>query len=81
MPGSPFFVQRCPSCCRQLRIDVNYLGLDVVCQHCDKTFVAKDASTEPASSFDPIGYWIQQADHALGRAGLPHRPSLADQRQ
>jgi hypothetical protein len=56
-----------------LRIDVNYLGLSVVCQHCNKTFVAQDGSTEPAASFDAIGYWIQQADHALG--GVALRPT------
>ena len=69
MPTTPFFVQRCPSCCRQLRIDVEFLGLSVICHHCDKSFVARDGSLEPATLMDPINYWIQQADCALGENG------------
>lgn len=72
MPGSPFFVQRCPSCGRQARIDVNYLGLIVVCQHCDHSFVAKDLDASPHAPASPIDYWIQIADHVLDD------PSVAD---
>jgi uncharacterized protein (DUF983 family) len=65
MPGSPFFVQRCPSCGRQARIDVNYLNLSVICQHCDHTFVAQGVAQAPAQSDDPANYWIRIADHVL----------------
>jgi hypothetical protein len=65
MPGSPFFVQRCPSCGRLARIDVNYLGLNVICQHCDHTFLARDSEASTAAPPDPANYWIQIADHLL----------------
>ena len=65
MAGSPFFVQRCPSCCRALCIDVHYLGLEVECQHCRKTFTAHDPATESPALRSPIDDWIEAADHAL----------------
>lgn len=77
MPGSPFFVQRCPSCGRQAKIDVNYLGLTVVCQHCDHSFVAKDTAAPPPSSADPISYWIQIADHVLDEPMIEHASLVA----
>ena len=78
MPKSPYFVQRCPSCCRQLRIDVEFLGLNVRCHHCEHGFIARDASLEPATLMDPINYWIQQADNALGETPASKlHPSLA----
>jgi hypothetical protein len=77
MPGSPFFVQRCPSCGRQARIDVNYLGLKVICQHCDQTFVARDGSpmARPnefaVGDNDPANHWIRIADHVLDDSPSP----------
>lgn len=82
MPGSPFFVQRCPTCGRQARIDVNYIGLQVVCQNCDNTFVARD-TTPAVESGDPIDQWIRIADHFLDEpAILPQRaqPAHLDQK-
>jgi uncharacterized protein (DUF983 family) len=70
MPGSPFFVQRCPTCGRQAKIDVNYLSLLVVCQHCDNSFIATDSDMNGTISNDPISYWIQIADHVLDEPAL-----------
>jgi hypothetical protein len=70
MPGSPFFVQPCPSCGRHAKIDVNYLGLQVVCQHCDHSFVAKDTAASSAAMSDPINYWIRIADQVLDDVSL-----------
>ncbi len=75
MPGSPFFVQRCPSCCRQARIDVNYLGLNVVCQHCDQTFVAQDSAALPPAASDSANYWIRIADQVLDE-GIATQPAM-----
>lgn len=77
MPGSPFFVQRCPSCGRQARIDVNYMGLQVVCQHCDNAFVAHDSTPQPEVR-DAIDQWIRIADHVLDEPlGLADRAQSA----
>ena len=44
MPGATYFVQECPTCGRRLQIRLEYLGKRVVCQHCQGTFAAADAS-------------------------------------
>ncbi len=46
MSRSTYFVQECPTCGRRLHVRVEYLGKNVVCQHCRGRFVACD----PASS-------------------------------
>jgi DNA-directed RNA polymerase subunit RPC12/RpoP len=40
MSQTTFFVQRCPTCGRQLQIRVEYLGRELSCEHCQGTFVA-----------------------------------------
>ena len=48
-----YFVQECPTCGRNLRIRVEYLGRKVVCQHCGGGLVATDGpqpATEPSLS-------------------------------
>ncbi|MEX0611173.1 MAG: hypothetical protein WD738_24155 [Pirellulales bacterium] len=40
-----YFVQECPTCGRNLQIRVQYLGKQVICQHCAARFEAYDAST------------------------------------
>ncbi len=45
MSRSTYFVQECPTCGRKLQIRVQYLGKQVVCQHCRARFEAYDAST------------------------------------
>ena len=48
MPRSTYFVQECPTCGRNLQVRVEYLGKQVVCQHCDARFSAVD----PASALE-----------------------------
>ena len=54
MSRSTYFVQECPTCGRKLQIRVQYLGKQVVCQHCSARFEAYDPSSAayppPASS-------------------------------
>src|SRR3954454_10636053 len=45
MSRSTYFVQECPTCGRNLQIRVQYLGKQVVCQHCSARFEAYDASS------------------------------------
>ena len=40
MSQTTFFVQRCPTCGRQLQIRVEYLGRELSCEHCQGRFVA-----------------------------------------
>ena len=74
MSGSPVFIQRCPSCCRTLEINVMYLGLRVQCQHCGKQFLARDSESESASWDEPIDQWIVAADRVLTAEDLGRRP-------
>lgn len=42
MAEANYLVQECPTCGRNLRIRVEYLGRSVVCQHCHGSLVARD---------------------------------------
>jgi hypothetical protein len=65
MLGATYFVQECPTCGRRLQIRVEYLGKQVVCQHCQGTFIAADPS---APRGDPDGrgsVLLQRANELL----------------
>ena len=49
MPRTMHFVQECPTCGRNLQVRVEYLGKQVVCQHCGAQFEA----CEPDSAAYP----------------------------
>ena len=66
MSNSVYYTQECPTCGRSLRIRVGYLGKNVVCQHCEASFLAID----PASALDqdPLessSSLLQRADELL----------------
>ena len=42
MPVAYHFTQPCPTCGRQVRIAISYLGRTVACQHCQAEFDAFD---------------------------------------
>ncbi len=44
MPKSTYFVQECPTCGRSLHVRVEYLGRQVMCQHCHGRFEACDSA-------------------------------------
>lgn len=75
MAESTYFVQECPTCGRNLRIRVEYLGRSVVCQHCKGSLVARDRDASRHGSLDASRH---------GGAGLLQRASelidMADQR-
>jgi hypothetical protein len=45
MTRNTYFVQECPTCGRNLQVRVQYLGKQVVCQHCGARFEACDPSS------------------------------------
>ena len=51
MSTTTYYVQECPTCGRSLQVRVEYLGKNVVCQHCAAKFVASDPSSD---QFDPM---------------------------
>lgn len=64
MAESTYFVQECPTCGRNLRIRVEYLGRSVVCQHCKRSLVARD----PDASGDVGSGLLQRASELIDRA-------------
>ncbi len=60
MSNSTYFVQECPTCGRRLQIRVEYLGKQVVCQHCQGRLIASDPSN-------------LRIDEALGKNALLRR--------
>ena len=45
MSRTTYFVQECPICGRNLQVRVQYMGKQVVCQHCGARFEAYDAGS------------------------------------
>lgn len=64
MAESPHFVRECPTCGRSLRISVEYLGRQVMCQHCRGSFLACDATSRPAGETSRSGL-LERADELI----------------
>ena len=60
-----YFMQECPTCGRNLRIRVVYLGKKVVCQHCKSKFRAYDASNGDGPPDDSGIAVLDRADQLL----------------
>jgi len=65
MPSSTYFYQECPTCGRQLQIRVEYLGKQVVCQHCRGKLVAMDAVTARHGKAGPSNALLERAEALL----------------
>ena len=55
-----FYVQRCPTCGRQLRICVEYLGKSIQCRHCRAVFLACDPAAAPLGTNDQLLERVEQ---------------------
>ncbi len=71
MSRSTYFVQECPTCGRSLQVRVEYLGKQLVCQHCHGRFEARD----PSNTRRPGDALIRRADELL------HESTHMQQRQ
>ena len=65
MSKSTYFVQECPTCGRQLEIRVDYLGREVVCQHCQGKFVTRDPANARLDSAHCDSELLRRADELL----------------
>lgn len=68
MSRSTYFVQECPTCGRNLQVRVQYLGKQIVCQHCGARFEAY----EPGSAYPPPQSSVsllERAEQLLQSAG------------
>src|SRR5262245_65510755 len=75
MSRSTYFVQECPTCGRNLQIRVQYLGRQVVCQHCSARFEAYDPSSanypSPASSLSLLARAEQLLSASSSQLAVP----------
>ena len=65
MPRSTYFVQECPTCGRNLQVRVEYLGKQVVCQHCSARFEACEPGTAAYAAQNSGLSLLERADQLL----------------
>lgn len=72
MSSAPYFVQECPTCGRSLQVRVEYLGKQVVCQHCGGQLHAMDPVLRRFVGDPESSGILQRADELIEAAA--HRP-------
>jgi len=75
MSRSTYFVQECPTCGRSLQVRVEYLGRQVVCQHCHGRFEACDPAGANASASNSGIDLLRRADELLESMGRSRPPA------
>lgn len=68
MPRSTYFVQECPTCGRNLQVRVEYLGKQIVCQHCSARFEAFEPGSEGYSHQNSSLSLLERAEHLIQTA-------------
>ena len=73
MSQTTYFLNVCPTCGRKLQVRLEYLGREMMCNHCGADFIASDAITtpEPEESGDAI---IDRIDQLLDDEHNPSKP-------
>ncbi len=65
MSGSLFFRQCCPTCGRNLRIRLQYLGRHMACPHCGRQFLACDQDDPSGAASRPAHVGLLDRANAL----------------
>ena len=60
-----YYVQECPTCGRRLQIRVEYLGKQVVCQHCKGQLIAADSANSRCDGRKSSNALLRRADELL----------------
>lgn len=68
MSESTYYLQPCPTCGRSLRVRVEYLGRQVICQHCQGRFLACDPDSPQHSLSDSGLALLRRAEELLQKA-------------
>jgi hypothetical protein len=74
MSRSTYFVQECPTCGRSLQICVEYLGRQVVCQHCHGRFEASQSTGTLRGATTDL---LRRAEELLESSTLRRQPPAA----
>lgn len=70
MSESVYYMQPCPTCGRNLRIRIMYLGRQVICQHCQAQFVACEPGRNEPPPHDSGPDLLRRADELLELANF-----------
>jgi DNA-directed RNA polymerase subunit RPC12/RpoP len=70
MPRSTYYVQECPTCGRNLQVRVEYLGKQVVCQHCSAQFEACEPGSRSYPAMESTLSLLERADELLESASI-----------
>lgn len=52
MKEAAYFLQECPTCGRSLRIRVEFLGRQLICQHCRGALLAREGNSQGSKDRD-----------------------------
>lgn len=74
MAETTYFAQECPTCGRSLHIRVEYLGRQVICQHCRGQLTAQDPALAGSIPSDSSLRLLERADELLERVDRKTRP-------
>jgi hypothetical protein len=77
MSRSTYFVQECPTCGRSLQVRVEYLGRQVMCQHCHGSFEAYDPANSREVPAKTPPSLLHRADQLLESIGQHRHPPVA----
>ncbi|KKM25848.1 hypothetical protein LCGC14_1590870 [marine sediment metagenome] len=75
MSNATYFLQECPTCGRRLQIRVEYLGKQLVCQHCQGKFTAIDPANTRYDCTTQSSLLLRRADELL--ESIPQRDASA----
>ena len=73
MMQTTFFVKECPTCGRKLQVRIEYLGREMMCNHCGGDFVADDNSDKTESTTTNATI-ITRIDDLLSDESAPGKP-------
>jgi DNA-directed RNA polymerase subunit RPC12/RpoP len=68
MPRNTYFVQECPTCGRNLQVRLEYLGKQVVCQHCSARFHACEPGVDAVPPCNSGLSLLQRAEELVRAA-------------
>ena len=68
-----YFLKICPTCGRKLQVRVEYLGREMMCNHCGADFIASDEITTPTPDDSGDGI-IARIDQLLDAENSPSKP-------
>ena len=71
MASSTYFLQECPTCGRRSQVRVEYLGRQVVCQHCQAEFTAIDPVSLRFDEAQEPNRLLRRADELLASTPEP----------